>query len=604
MPPGLPNRPPLAMKLWLARRSGKGGSGDGMHAAAEGRSSGRTMSMHSLENRVRSRVRIFLRHTTLVTLLGTAVVGALIWAGVHYSLQDTVMRIAVGPPESANAKFVDVLSKIVTDSHDRMKVEIVPTDGAAASAQALAKKQADLAVVPTTVGKSPDWPVVAILRQNVMAFVVPAPPPPPPPPAPAAAKDTKPAPAPAKGGKSGKAGKAGASSSASAAQSASSSDSTSAKGKKAAAKSAKNSDDDTADDSDDSDKSSDDSKTKKMKVTDLAGKRVGIVNGNEASTDLLDVVLKHYGVPLDKVQISQIDPADVAAAVQKGAVDVLFVAGAATGKAISDTVAAATQNGVAPTFIEIDHADGISKRNTAFDSDSIDAGTFGGNPPTPGDDLKSVTFAEYLVARKTFNHNTIAELSKLIYTSRLAIANQLAGEIKIEAPSTDKDADVLAHPGTLDYLNDDQKTFFDRYGDDIFYGMLIFPVFGSAIAGVASYLRSDSRTRRLRLLQRVLDMVRKAHNAQTLEAIEHLQVEADNLVIAIIHLSEHEEFDESVRMSFSFALDQLRFAVAARRTAILDHADGKATTEAKAIADARTEEADPSAKPGSKAAAA
>jgi TRAP-type uncharacterized transport system substrate-binding protein len=590
------------MKLWLARRSGKGGSGDGMHAAAEGRSSGRTMSMHSLENIVRSRVRTFLRHTTLVTLLGTVVVGALIWAGVHYSLQDTVMRVAVGPPDSANARFVDVLSKIVTDSHDRIKIDIVPTDDAAASAQDLAKGQADLAVVPTTVGQSPNWPVVAILRKNVMAFIVPAPPPPPPLPAPVAAKDAKPAPAPAKGGKSGKGGKA-ASATPSASQSPASDNSPSAKGKKATAKRAKSSDDDDSDDSDDSDKSSGDSKTKKMKVTDLAGKRVGIVTGNEASTDLLGVVLQHYGVPLDKVQISQLEPADVAAAVQKGTVDVLFVAGSATGKAISDAVAAATQNGAAPTFIEIDHADGISKRNTAFDSDSIDAGTYGGNPPTPSDDLKSLTFAEYLVARKAVNHNSIAELSRLIYTSRLAIANQMAGEIKIEAPSTDKDADVLAHPGTLDYLNDDQKTFFDRYGDDIFYGMLIFPVFGSAIAGVASYLRSDSRTRRLRLLQKVLDMVRKAHNAQTLEAIEHLQVEADNLVIAIIHLSEHEEFDESVRMSFAFALDQLRFTVAARRTAILDHADGNAATEAKAIADASTD-ADPSPKPGSKAAAA
>jgi TRAP-type uncharacterized transport system substrate-binding protein len=587
------------MKLWLARRSGKDGSGDGMHAAAEGRSSGRTMSMHSLENIVRSRVRMFLRHTAFVTLLGTVVVGALIWAGVHYSLQDTVMRVAVGPPDSANAKFVAVLSKIVADSHDRIKIDIVPTDGAAASAQDLAKGQADLAVVPTTVGQSPNWPVVAILRKNVMAFIVPAPPPPPPLPAPVAAKDAKPAPAPAKGGKGGKA----ASATPSASQSTASDNSPSAKGKKATAKSAKSSDDDDSDDSDDSDKSSGDSKTKKMKVTDLAGKRVGIVNGNEASTDLLGVVLQHYGVPLDKVQISQLEPADVAAAVQKGTVDVLFVAGAATGKAISDAVAAAAQNGVAPTFIEIDHADGISKRNTAFDSDSIDAGTYGGNPPTPSDDLKSLTFAEYLVARKAVNHNSIAELSRLIYTSRLAIAKQMAGEIKIEAPSTDKDADVLAHPGTLDYLNDDQKTFFDRYGDDIFYGMLIFPVFGSAIAGVASYLRSDSRTRRLRLLQKVLDMVRKAHNAQTLEAIEHLQVEADNLVIAIIHLSEHEEFDESVRMSFAFALDQLRFTVAARRTAILDHADGNAATEAKAIADASTD-ADPSPKPGSKAAAA
>jgi hypothetical protein len=53
--------------------------------------------------------------------------------------------------------------------------------------------------------------------------------------------------------------------------------------------------------------------------------------------------------------------------------------------------------------------------------------------------------------------------------------------------------------------------------------------------------------------------------------IDQLQLEADNLVIAIIHQSEHEEFDESVRMSFAFALDQLRFAIAARRHAILDH---------------------------------
>ena len=62
-------------------------------------------------------------------------------------------------------------------------------------------------------------------------------------------------------------------------------------------------------------------------------------------------------------------------------------------------------------------------------------------------------------------------------------------------------------------------------------------------------------------------------------------------MIAIIHLSEHEEFDESVRMSFSFALDQLRFAIAARRTAILDHTEtgseapaSTGTTDAKAAA--------------------
>jgi len=544
MPPGLPHQP-LAMRLWLFRRSGRT---DGTDSA--GHASGRSMSIGSLEHMMRNRFRMFLRHTWLVTILGTIALGGVVWAAFYYSTKNTEMRIATGPN---GAKIVRVLANTLAKSHDRLQLQVVATDSASAGEEALRNGSADLAIVPSTIGKSPDWPVVAILRQNVVALIVPAPAPAPTP-APAAAA----APTPAKKGASPKATKA-------------------AKPTQPApatktAKTAKDKDSDSDDDDD-----SDDDSTKasnKLKVPQLAGKRIGIVTGNEATAELLDVVLNHYGVPRDKVQISQIDPANLADAVHKNSVDVIFVAGSAIGGAIGDAVRAATQNGVAPTFIKIDQADGIAKRNIAFDSIDIDAGTFGGIPPTPDGKLKTLSFPEYLVARKSFNHAAIADLAKVIYTSRLAIAAQLNGDVKIEAPSTDKDADALVHQGALDYLNDDQKTFFDRYGDDIFYGMLIFPVFGSAIAGLASYLRSDSRTRRLRLLQKVLDLVRKVHAAQTIEAIEHLQIEADNLVIAIIHLSEHEEFDESVRMSFSFALDQLRFAIAARRTAILDHAEG------------------------------
>jgi TRAP-type uncharacterized transport system substrate-binding protein len=568
MPPGLPHQP-LAMRLWLSRRSGRAVGTD-----SAGRASGRSMSIGSLEHMMRNRFRTFLRHTWLVTILGTIALGGLVWAAFYYSTKNTMMRIATGP---GSAKIVQVLANTLARSHDRLQLQVVTTDSANASAQALNSGSADLAIVPTTVGKSPDWPVVAILRQNVIALIVPAPAAAPTP-APAAAA----APAPAKKVASPKATKT--------VKPAKPAKATKTTKSTKTAKTAKDKDSDS-DDDDSGDESTKDSDSNKLKVTQLAGKRIGIVTGNEATADLLDVVLNHYGVPLDKVQLSQIDPANLADAVQKSTVDVIFVAGSATGAAISDAVKAATQKGVAPTFVEIDQADGIAKRNIAFDSIDIDAGTFGGIPPTPDDKLTSLSFPEYLVARKSFNHADIADFAKVIYTSRLAIAAQLNGDVKIEAPSTDKDADALVHQGALDYLNDDQKTFFDKYGDDIFYGMLIFPVFGSAIAGLASYLRADSRTRRLRLLQKVLDLVRKVHAAQTLEAIEHLQVEADNLVIAIIHLSEHEEFDESVRMSFSFALDQLRFAIAARRTAILDHAENgpeaaesTGTTDAKAAA--------------------
>jgi hypothetical protein len=74
-----------------------------------------------------------------------------------------------------------------------------------------------------------------------------------------------------------------------------------------------------------------------------------------------------------------------------------------------------------------------------------------------------------------------------------------------------------------------------------------------------------------------------------LETLDQLQADIDALVIAIIHQGEHEEYDQTVQLSFSLALDQARFAIAARRQTLLDHTD----TEAK-----------PDAKPGAKAAAA
>ncbi len=119
-----------------------------------------------------------------------------------------------------------------------------------------------------------------------------------------------------------------------------------------------------------------------------------------------------------------------------------------------------------------------------------------------------------------------------------------------------------------------------RAGDEIFYGLLIFPIFGSAIAAVASYFRSNGRTRRLRLLQRALDLVRKAPNAPSLEVLDQMQTDVDNLVVAIIHQGEHEEYDQTVQMSFSLALDQVRFAIASRRAMLLEQggADAKSGT--------------------------
>jgi TRAP transporter TAXI family solute receptor len=482
------------MRFWLFRRASAGA------AAARSQSADLMMSIGSLEHVVRNRVRMLLRHTWLLAVTATLLVIGTVWAAFYLTTAAEHLRIATAP---ADAGFVTALSEQIAAGHHNLHLKYVAVASPQDAANAIKDGKADLALVPSPADNALKAPVVAILRQNVMALIVPAP---------ASGKKTK--------------------------------------------KSAKI-----------------------EKIDQLAGRRVGIVTGNEASPELLRAVLDHYGVPAAKVTVSEIEPKNLADAIKNNQVDVLFVAGPSTGAAISEAVKAASRNGEAPTFVAIDQADGIAKRNPVFDSVDIDAGTFGGTPPTPDDSLKSLSFAEYLVARRSDSDSVIASLAKIIYSSRQALAAALPGEIKIEAPSTDKDAAVVVHPGALAYLDDSQQSFFDKYGDDIFYGMLIFPVFGSALAGLASYMRRDTRTRRLRLLQRVLDLVRKAHTAQSLAELEQLQIEADNLVIAIVHQGEREEFEETVRMSFAFALDQLRFAIAARRTAILDHGDGNAAAK-------------------------
>jgi hypothetical protein len=168
------------MKLWLWRRFGRNKESEPSSAAPAHALTAAT-SLEAFGHTVRNRIRAFLRHTRTVTILGMIILGGLIWAALHVTLAPTQMRVAAGPPGSADVKFVEMLSHKFAVEHDRVQLHLVATDGPKASAAAAANGEADLAVLPSTLGDSPDWPVVAILRQNVMALIVPTQPPPAPP---------------------------------------------------------------------------------------------------------------------------------------------------------------------------------------------------------------------------------------------------------------------------------------------------------------------------------------------------------------------------------------------------------------------------------------
>jgi TRAP transporter TAXI family solute receptor len=106
-----------------------------------------------------------------ITLAGTlALVGAV--SGAYYfAMRPVTLRIAVGPPNSDDLKVVQALTQ--SFAHSPVRLRPLQTDGAAASATALANGKADLAIIRGDLVVPKNAQAVATLRKNVVVLWVP-----------------------------------------------------------------------------------------------------------------------------------------------------------------------------------------------------------------------------------------------------------------------------------------------------------------------------------------------------------------------------------------------------------------------------------------------
>jgi TRAP transporter TAXI family solute receptor len=113
------------------------------------------------------------RKATFVTAAGVlAVLGALA-GGYYFAMRPVSLKIAVGPPSSDDVKVVQTLTQAFTQSHSYVRLRPVQTDGAVASADALAAGKADLAIVRGDLDVPKNAQAVATLRKNFVVLWVP-----------------------------------------------------------------------------------------------------------------------------------------------------------------------------------------------------------------------------------------------------------------------------------------------------------------------------------------------------------------------------------------------------------------------------------------------
>jgi TRAP transporter TAXI family solute receptor len=433
------------------------------------------------------------RKMMFVTLAGIlAIIGA-VAAGYYFAMTPVTLRIAVGPANSDDIKVVQALTQAFTQAHSHIRLRPIPTDGATASAQALADNKVDLAIIRGDLNVPKNAQAVATLRKNVAVLWVPP-----------AVK---------------------------------------VKGKKAG--------------------------PKITKIPQLAGRRIGVVGRTPANVSLLKVILQQYGVDPNKVEIVQFPAGEVADAIRNQKADAYLAAGPINSKITIDAIAASTRDGGTPTFLAIDSAEAIAQNHPVYEASNIPAGAFGGSPDRPDDEVKTISFAHHIVARKDISDITIAAFTRQLFAIRQAVMAEFPLAAKIETPDTDKDAAIPVHPGAAAFVDGEEKTFLDRYSDYIWWGLMGLSAMGSAGAWFAGYLKKDVRNNNSSLRERLLDMLAAARRSESAEELDRMQAEADGILRDTLNCFEQGAIEEGALTAFNIALEQFHNAVADRKALLL-----------------------------------
>jgi TRAP transporter TAXI family solute receptor len=432
------------------------------------------------------------RRLMFVVLAGVlAIIGALA-AGYYFAMRIESLRIAVGPANSDDLKVVQTLAQAFsTQKSSQIRLRPVPTDGAVASAQALADGKADLAIIRGDLEVPRNAQAVATLRKNVAVLWVPP-----------QAK---------------------------------------VRGRKAA--------------------------PKITKVAQLAGHRIGVVGRTQANVNLLKVILQQYGVDPAKVTIIQFPANEAVEAIKNQKADAFLAAGPVNSKITTDAIAASTRDGGKPTFLAIDLADAIAQNHPAYEASEIPAGSFGTDRPE--DEVKTISFTHHIVARRGISESTIAAFTRQLFAVRQSLKNEFPLAAKIETPDTDKDATIPVHPGAAAFVDGDEKTFLDRYSDFIWWGLMAVSAMGSAGAWFAGYLKKDERQTNTSQRERLLDMLRTARQSDSIEELDRMQAEADDILRDTLQCYEHGAIEQGTLNAFNIALEQFHNAVADRKMLLM-----------------------------------
>ncbi|QIO31407.1 TAXI family TRAP transporter solute-binding subunit [Bradyrhizobium sp. 1(2017)] len=270
---------------------------------------------------------------------------------------------------------------------------------------------------------------------------------------------------------------------------------------------------------------------KKIKsLAELKKKKVAVIAENETSLAFVRSILDVADGP---------DAAKIQLAPQGATLDKLFapangfsavIAIVHASKAVRDKSYEQVAKRGGFTLNAIDEAKTLARKFPGISDETLTAGTVSTSPQIPDDDLDTIGLEWLLVAQSRMSPSTAGELARIVYENKSALGLDNGFATRIEPASVEKDAFVIAHRGAADYINDDTKSFIDKYSDLMYLGVAALSIIGSIFAAIYAKITRIAPEKASELSTAILDIGERIEHAHSLDQLECLQDELEGIL--------------------------------------------------------------------------
>ncbi|UZF91429.1 TAXI family TRAP transporter solute-binding subunit [Bosea sp. NBC_00550] len=307
------------------------------------------------------------------------------------------------------------------------------------------------------------------------------------------------------------------------------------------------------------------------RIADLRGRRVGVIRNPAGNLTLLKRVLTQYEVRAEELEIVDLAPDEVVSAAKEKRIDAFFSINAIGSHTNNDGLRRLRAAwGEDPVLIPIREADALAVHYRAIESGEIVRGALGGDPPRPAESLQTISITSRLVASQSLDDNLVGELTKEILGLRLTLAAELPAVQALETPSTDKDAPLPVHSGAAAYIDGEQETFFDRYGDWFYIGAMALSAVGTGGAALLGRESANRRRRAMSGLDELLALLATIRACKDEAELGRLGREADQILTRVLADYAKGDLDTAALAAYRLAIDQVGRVVTERQLALAE----------------------------------